>query len=135
MMRGCCLVPAAHTQTGPTAPLRKQWFSRAVAADRELNAARFGHGVFFEDLKDWNSAAGAYLDQLKYRPLDSELHYRHGFACDRGYKWSDADSSYQAAVALKPDEAYWHYRLGFVQERQQNLQEAADSYGAAIQSK
>jgi CDP-glycerol glycerophosphotransferase len=112
----------------------QEWFGRAVAADRELNAARFGHGVFFEDLKDWNSAAGAYLEQLKYRPLDSELHYRHGFASDRGYKWSDAESSYQAAVALKPNEAYWHYRLGFVQERQQNLHAAAESYGAAIQT-
>ena len=86
MMRGCCLVPAARTQTGLTAAAAQEWFSRAVAADRELNAARFGHGVSSETVKDWNSAAGAYLEQLKYRPLDSELHYRHGFACDRGYK-------------------------------------------------
>lgn len=110
----------------------QRWFARAVDADSELDATRLGHGVFFEALQDWNSAASAYLDQLEHRPLDSKLHYRHGFSSDRGYRWADAASSYQAAVALKPDEAYWHYRLGFVQERSHNLQEAADSYEAAI---
>ncbi|MGY2745987.1 CDP-glycerol glycerophosphotransferase family protein [Arthrobacter sp. UYCu723] len=121
----------AHAGTGaPT--VAQEWFSRAVAADRELGAARFGYGVFFEALRDWDGAAGAYLEQLKVKPLDAELHYRHGFANDRCYKWSEAVSSYEAAVALKPDEAYWHYRLGFAQERLHHLQEAADSYGEAI---
>lgn len=118
---------------GTSAPtVAREWFGRAVAADRELSAARFGHGVFFEALRDWDSAAGAYLEQLQDKPLDAELHYRHGFANDRCYRWSLAVSSYEAAVALKPDEAYWHYRLGFAQERLHHLEEAADSYGEAI---
>ncbi|KUM41129.1 hypothetical protein AR539_00330 [Arthrobacter sp. EPSL27] len=108
------------------------WFARAVAADEELNAAQLGPGAFLEDLRDWNSAAGAYLEQLKHKPLDAELHFRHGFTSDRGYKWSNAVSSYRAAVALRPEEAYWHYRLAFAQERLRNLQGAAESYAAAI---
>jgi CDP-glycerol glycerophosphotransferase len=121
----------AHAGTsGPTAA--REWFGRAVTADRELRAARFGHGVFFEALSNWDSAAAAYQEQLKDKPLDAELHYRHGFARDRCYKWSEAVSAYEAAVALKPDEAYWHYRLGFAQERLHHLQEAADAYGEAL---
>ncbi len=123
----------AHAgQSGPAAA--RQWFASAVEADRELNATRYGHGVFFEALKDWHSAAEAYLEKLKLGPLDAELHYRHGFACDRAYMWADAVSSYKAAVALSPDEAYWHYRLGFAQERLQHMQEAAESYEAAIKA-
>lgn len=128
------LFAAGLAHAGDGGPAAAQpWFTRAVEADRELDAARYGHGVFFEAQKDWNSAAGAYLEQLKRVPLDAELHYRHGFACDRAYLWSEAVSSYKAAVALNPGDAYWHYRLGFAQERLQNMQEAADSYEAAIQ--
>ncbi|CAI3800247.1 CDP-glycerol glycerophosphotransferase family protein [Pseudarthrobacter sp. MM222] len=118
---------------GTIAPTAAQgWFSRAVSADRELEAGRFGHGVFFEALRDWDSAAAAYLEQLKDKPLDAELHYRHGFASDRCYKWAEAVSAYEAAVALKPGEAYWHYRLGFAQERLHHYQEAADAYAEAL---
>ena len=61
----------AHAgQSGPAAA--RPWFASAVEADRKLNATRYGHGVFFEALKDWRSAADAYFEQLKRRPLDAE---------------------------------------------------------------
>ncbi|MEV7638258.1 CDP-glycerol glycerophosphotransferase family protein [Pseudarthrobacter enclensis] len=127
------LFSAGLAHVGANAPAAaKEWFSRAVAADGDLGAARFGLGVFYEERGDWESAVNAYQEQLKDKPLDAELHYRTGFANDRCYRWPEAVYSYEAAVALQRDQAYWHYRLGFVHERLQHLPDAAASYREAI---
>lgn len=127
------LFAAGLSHAGKGAPdVAQQWFDRAVNADSELGAARFGPGVFFEAMNDWQGARHAYASHLQLKPLDAEMHYRHGLANDRCYRWPDAVASYQAAVALKADESYWHYRLGFAEERLGNLQAAADSYQEAI---
>ncbi|NRA18806.1 MAG: CDP-glycerol glycerophosphotransferase family protein, partial [Oceanospirillaceae bacterium] len=112
----------------PDFELAENAYQEAIQRDRNLNAARFGIGVFHEQRGYWHQAKEAYSKQIENRPVDAKLYFRLGMAHDRCYEWADAAYFYRKALAIDVNQADWHYRLGFVLERQGKYKEAGLAY-------
>lgn len=112
----------------------QKYYNMAIAADRELQASKFGVGVFHAKRRFWRMASIAYQNQLDQWGEDAELYYRLGFVYDRSYQWDRAEWCFQKAVDLQenPD---WRFRLGFAQERQHKYAQAAKNYQQAAESR
>ncbi|HGT4383849.1 CDP-glycerol glycerophosphotransferase family protein [Neisseria meningitidis] len=110
-----------------------QAYEEAIAADKKLQAKKFGIGVFHAARRYWKEAIAAYEKTSQISP-SAELFYRLGFIYDRNYQWPQAEERYQTALALdnRPE---WRFRLGLAQEKQEKFAEAAASYQKAAQER
>lgn len=112
----------------------QKYYNMAIAGDKELQASKFGVGVFHAKRRFWRMASIAYQNQLDQWGENAELYYRLGFVYDRNYQWDKAEQCFQKAIDLQenPD---WRFRLGFVQERQHKYAQAAKNYQQAAENR
>lgn len=86
-------------------------YSRAIAGDSELNASRFGLGVFHENARRWGLAARAYRNEST-RTSNSDtrrdLFTRAAYCYEAELEYENALEMYKIALELNPrDRNLW----------------------------
>lgn len=132
--QGYCYEREGH-DGAPNIQAASNAYKAAISKDDELNAKRFGIGVFHQARGHWQPAQQAYTEQFEQDPWDAELNYRLGMAYDRCYNWAEAERYYMQALTIQLEQPNWHYRLGFVLERQHKYEQAALAYEYAAKQR
>jgi tetratricopeptide (TPR) repeat protein len=90
----------------------------------ELGNARINKG-------EWDQAADAYRQSLKYDPKNAFAHFGLGTALSARARWDEAADEYRAALASNPKHVFAKLRLGIVEEARGRLDEAIACYREA----
>lgn len=130
--RAGCLLQSLKPEGVEEANRVNIYYDKAVALDKELQAKRYGIGVFHQQRALWRKARDAYREQLQLNPTDGELYYSLGLAYDHCNQWEEAAHHYQLGIAISGGEAKWHYQFAHVLEKQEKWDSAIDAYRYAI---
>lgn len=126
---GYCYESKGH-DSEPNIELSKKYYDKAIKYDEELDAQKFGIGIFHEKQGLWQEANKAYLEYYqKTQNLENDdLLYKIAFSFEKLYDWPHAEIYYKEILKYNYQNSYIHYRLGYVLERQNKLEESLVYY-------
>ncbi|EAH7500850.1 glycosyltransferase [Campylobacter coli] len=130
---GYCYESKGH-DSEPNVELSKKYYDKAIKYDEELDAQKFGIGIFHEKQGLWQEANKAYLEYYqKTQNLENDdLLYKIAFSFEKLYDWDGAEVYYKKALEVNYQRPYTHYRLALVLERQKQFEEAIKFYKETI---
>lgn len=130
---GYCYESRGH-DSEPNVELSKKYYDKAIKYDEELDAQKFGIGIFHEKQGLWQEANKAYLEYYqKTQNLENDdLLYKIAFSFEKLYDWDGAEVYYKKALEVNYQRSYTHYRLALMLERQKQFEEAIKFYKEAI---
>ncbi|WP_257937914.1 CDP-glycerol glycerophosphotransferase family protein [Campylobacter lari] len=114
--------------------LAQKYYNKAIEYDENLEARKFGVGIFHENRGLWKEANEAYLEYYKQiqSSENDDLLYKIAFSFEKLYDLDNAEVYYKKALDINYQRAYTHYRLALVLERQKKLEEAVEFYKEAL---
>ncbi|EAK0440353.1 CDP-glycerol glycerophosphotransferase family protein [Campylobacter lari] len=130
---GYCYESKGH-DSEPNIELAQKYYNKAIKYDENLEAEKFGVGIFHEKQGLWREANKAYLKYYEEtKNLDNDdLLYQIAFSFEKLYDWTNAEVYYKKALKINYQRPYTHYRLALVLERQKKFEEAVEFYKEAL---
>lgn len=118
----------------PNIELAQKYYNKAIEHDENLEARKFGIGIFHEKQLLWKEANRAYLKYYEEtKNLDNDdLLYKIAFSFEKLFDWCNAEVYYKKALGINYQRPYTHYKLALVLERQKKLEEAVKFYKEAL---
>ena len=108
---------------------------QAIKLNETVAAFYFNLGNAHKQLKQFDSAIGAYLEAVRLDPLFSKAYLNLGNVLRDQENLDAAVESYHKALSLKPGYAEAHNNLGLALQAQDNLNAAVESYYQALSFK
>lgn len=109
-------------------------FSRAIRCDEELNAVKYGIGIFHEKHKRWELAATAFEESAENTSDDemrAELYHRAGYCSEAALLLTGARKNYDRALEYAPREKKLWFQSGISAELDGDYLEARKRYQVA----
>ena len=115
-------------------PVGLSYFRNATIADEFSDEARYGLGLLYQRLGNYDSAVVEYQKTIDLNAQHYFAYYNTGYIMFSQNNWDRAIEHFRIAIKFAPEFAKAHYMLGLSNEGKGNPDQAAVHYERCLQA-